>query len=366
MARRAWQFVAGFLVLASQAGCLGLCPLCRPGRLCPLHHRFLLKDKEVQGFTKKDPNPAPEFQVEVLPASPTNVPRHPKEAGSFLRPSLNIPRDTTPTPKSSAPVLGSPNDQKPTSLLQPALPGASLEPMPGLPPVTGRNLVPAKKEPLVEALGCVLDNRPNEALDHLQIYDRATQELFLRLLPLLAQITHKSFDQLSPAEVAVLYDQLQSLLVTLRPRTELVIGKMCFCEWVKSYGLYQSLPKDHVFQAGTDCQPGELVQLYVELPNVTSEWRDPYHETRLASSVEIADAKGQKVGIPGLHDRKQPLRSLTRMNDYFNIYSFHMPHLAPGVYTLTLQVTDETRPDQRRVARKALNLTVTNPCLRGP
>jgi hypothetical protein len=261
---------------------------------------------------------------------------------------------------------------RPPSILQPPLPDASsLEPpnpppfepgpMPGEPVVAAKppSLTP---EPLVEALRCILEDRANEALEHLKGYDPATQELFLRLLPPMALLSHKKLDQLTPPEVASLHEQLESLVVALRPRAELAIGKMCFCEWIRSYGVYKPIEENHAFQAGTPGQPGELVQLYVELHNFRSERRDAYHETRLASSVELFDQNGEKVWSYRFDDRKQPLRSLSPLHDFFNNYSFHLPRdVRPGQYTLTVQVVDETIPEQPRSAKKSLSMTVRAP-----
>jgi hypothetical protein len=151
-------------------------------------------------------------------------------------------------------------------------------------------------------------------------------------------------------------------MATLRPRTELSIGKMCFCEWIKSYGVYKPVANNHVFQAGMPGQPGELVQLYVELTNFCSEHHESYHETRLSSSVELFDKQGTKVWYYRFDDRKQPFRSLSPLHDFFNNYSFHLPReVPPGDYTLTIQVVDETVPGQPRTAKKSLPMSVRGP-----
>src|SRR5581483_1631178 len=207
---------------------------------------------------------------------------------------------------------------------------------------------------------------PDDALKHLQHYDRPTQELFLRLLPPLAMLSRKSFDQLSAQDVAVLNEQLQALLLSLRPRCELAIDKMCFCEWAKSYGIYKPLADGHMFHASDGQRPGELVQVYVELRNFACERREGHYETRLASSVEIRDHKGEQVWFYRFDKRQENLRSRTLLHDYSNNYSFYVPHIPPGTYTLTIQVADETRPEARRIAQKSLEFRVTAPALRSP
>lgn len=215
-----------------------------------------------------------------------------------------------------------------------------------------------KREPVVEALHCILNGQHNEALNHLREYDQATQDLFLRLLPPIAQLSQKSLEHLNPPEVAVLHETLQTLLTTLRPRTELTIDKMCYCEWVKGYGVYRPVAEGHVFQSATSYTPGELVQLYVELRNVASERRGEYFETKLTSSVEIHDARGEKKW-PLRFDEKDPFRTRTLLNDFFNVYSFHVPNLPPGTYLLTVQIADETRTELRRTARRSLEFRVS-------
>lgn len=229
----------------------------------------------------------------------------------------------------------------------------ALGPKPQLPaPIT-------KREPLAEALQCILENRHDEALAHLQAYDAPTQDLFLRLLPALSILSKKKLTELTAAEVSVLHEQLYSLLGTLRPRTPLTIDKACFCEAVVNYGNYKPLSEGHAFAAPSVQRPGELVQLYVELRNFASELRLGAFETRLSSSVEICDSRGELVWSYRFEDEKQPIRSRTQLHDLHNNYTFHVPkNLPPGNYRLTIQVVDETTPESRRVARQTLDFRV--------
>lgn len=240
---------------------------------------------------------------------------------------------------------------------------------PPLPALENKGTSP-RREPVIDAFQCILDGRHNEALDHLRKYDQGTQEIFLRLLPAMALMTQKTLDQLSAPEIAVLHEQLQSLLVSLRPRTDLQIDKMCFCEWVKAYGIYKPLPEGYGFLAKTSSRPGELVQLYVQLRNFSSEFSNGFYTTRLSSKVEIrpqgADPASEPIWFFNYDDGKQPLRCRTLLNDYFNNYSFYVPNIPPGTYALTVQVADETRPDQRRVARKSVEFRVNSVSARVP
>ncbi len=145
-------------------------------------------------------------------------------------------------------------------------------------------------------------------------------------------------------------------------RAELAIDQMCYCAGVpKSYGFYQPLAEGHAFVAPAGDRPGEIVRLYVELRNFASVQRDGCFETRLCSTIEIRDAKGQQVH-PTLDFKKNeatPLRVLTRLNDYYNCYTFLAPPLPAGTYQLVLHIADETIPGTRRVAQKTLEFRVT-------
>lgn len=222
-----------------------------------------------------------------------------------------------------------------------------------------------KREPLADALQYILENKHDEALRCLSAYDAETQELFLGLLPTLSILSKKKLTDLSVAEVAVLHEQLYSLIGALRPRTPLAIAKVCYCEWVKGYGNYKPLPEGHAFAAPGANRPGELVQLYVELRNFMNASRHGAFETRLSSSVEICDGRGELVWSHRFEDEKQPIRSRTQLNDWYNNYSFHVPKsMPPGIYRLTIQVTDETLPESRRVARRSLEFRVAPPAAR--
>jgi hypothetical protein len=216
-----------------------------------------------------------------------------------------------------------------------------------------------KRSPLVEALESILEGRHQDALRQLQAYDAETQEFYLRILPTLTIFTRKRIDELTAVEIAVLNEQLQSLLATLRPRTELVIDRMCFCEWVRAYGIYQPLTDAHAFVAPSGERPGELVRLYVEVRNFASVPRGNCYETRLASAIEIRDAQGKRVHVLDFKDGKEPLKSLTRLNDYYNTYTFPVPELPPGTYQLVLELSDDTLSGARRVAQKTLEFRVT-------
>lgn len=283
--------------------------------------------------------------------------------------------------KNAATSLGPEHEQQEASILGPfAQPpqGAEYDPWPSLLPTESQdpppqpippgaaatqvaNNIPAKNEVLPEVLQCMLNKHHHDALKLLRKYDQASQDFFLGILPVVARVSEKPLESMNAEEVAVVQETLERLLETLRPRSILVVNKMCFCESVKGFGIYRPLPEGHVFQAGCPSRPGDLVQVYVELRNICSECREHYHETLLSSYVEISDPSDPKGRVLWKHrfdDSKQPLRSRALLHDYYNNYSFYVPHLPPGTYQLTIQVTDETRRDTPRVARKSVQFKV--------
>jgi hypothetical protein len=221
---------------------------------------------------------------------------------------------------------------------------------------------PAREEPIVLALRSLLNDRPEEALQHLKDYDASNQEALICLTAAVARLTKKKLDQLSPAEVAALQAQLQkSLLCALRPRAELVIDKLCCCEWIRGYGVYKPLPEEYEFQPRMGDRPGEAVQLYVELRNLTSEPHGDGYDTRLQSAVRLSDASGKDVFRRAFPERDNCFRTLTPLPHFFKGYSFFVPCLPPGQYTLTMEVRDVTRPDAPRVATRVIPFRVAAP-----
>jgi hypothetical protein len=217
---------------------------------------------------------------------------------------------------------------------------------------------PPKQEPLLEALACFLKNQPQKALELLKGYQPSNQEVFLSLLPVLAELTHKGMDQLTPEEVSVIHEQLESLADRLRPRAQLLIPHMCLCKHIEGYGVYVPLPPNHVFRAGSGAEPGEPVQLYVELRNFSMAPCPQGYVTRLSSSVEICDAAGKQQWFHSFKDQEGPLVRKAPWHDCFGGYYFYMPVLPPGEYTLVVTIRDLTQPQTPRLARKSVKLRV--------
>lgn len=261
-----------------------------------------------------------------------------------------------PAPAPEAVVAQTGHKEPPPPEPQPPPPP---EPPPRLPPpeppaqpapLTPR---PPEEPPLVAALRCFLDRRPDDALKFLQRYDKVNQELFLCLLPLLARLAEDNLDREDPQEVAQVVEQLENLLLPLRPRAALTINQICFCRRIEKFGTYEPLPRDHVFR------PGERVQVYVELRNFSSQFVDPFYVTRLKSSLEIHDYNGAMVWRQDCpEDRTRADQSRTPRQDYFHNYQITLPQIPQGPYTLWVKVVDVGRIPHRETKR-SLDFRVT-------
>jgi hypothetical protein len=215
--------------------------------------------------------------------------------------------------------------------------------------------------PLVAALRCFLDGRPAAAVDILNCYDRANQEMLLSLLPLAVRLTETSIDRASPVELTGMIDQLHGLSLPLRRRAGLRIARLCFCKEIKGFGMYEPLPEDQaVFQGGNDGHPGEVMQFYAEMRNFNSEAQGVFAVTRLKSWLEIRNYQGKTVWSTDKFPDERPDQCRTLRQDYFINYKIYVPaHLAPGSYTLVVQVQDLLAQPLRQPAVRSLEFRVT-------
>lgn len=270
-----------------------------------------------------------------------------------LNPAMVGPSNRTLVPgKLSALVASAPLDEPPAP------------PSTGLPPLENR-FGSSGREPLEIAFSYLLADRQQEFLEQLKLYDPARQTLFERVLRTLPLLTHKKIADLNPAEASKICESYERVIGELRPHTRLVIDHACYCDWVNSFGDYQPCAEGHVFQASSTAQPGEgmqlgeRVQLYAEVRNFASVVREGFYETRMASSVEIAEVKnGQKKTIWSHTFNEKRHRSRSPRNDHFNNYSFNVPPMPPGEYTLTIHIADETIPEARREESRSLPFRV--------
>ena len=282
-----------------------------------------------------EPLPALDHRPEAKPLpAPGNRPEAKLAAGNIG--TVTIPEAPTPSPV------------KTTSLETQVASVAGKDPEPDM-------------EAAVRAFHLVVVGKHQEAIKALNGYDDSTQEFFIRMFPLLAQIARTSIDKMSAQERIALYDQVKGVDVWLRTRCELLVTKMVYCKRINGFADIEPLPADHAFLARTENRPGDLVQLYVELRNFASkQTKEGDFLTRLSCSLELRDMQGQKVWSHAFDKNETTYRKSACVTDYHGNFSFYVPALPPGTYQLTLQVVDETMPEQRiRVARKAHVFRVT-------
>jgi hypothetical protein len=193
-------------------------------------------------------------------------------------------------------------------------------------------------------------------------------------LPFAARLTEGDIDKVSPREAAELADLLQGVEDRLRQRAALRIERMLFCRRIDDFGEYvarESVNGIPTFEGGAGDQPGEPVQLYVELRNVSSKPHGDSYETRLAGTVELIDFEGQSAYRSDF--QPEPHRGRSVRHDFYVNCSFSVPRkVPPGRYTLRVEVRDITglpadpaalkqAPPAHRVARQTLDLQVIEP-----
>jgi hypothetical protein len=222
------------------------------------------------------------------------------------------------------------------------------------------------EDPLIAALRCFLDKRPDEAVDHLKGYDKANQEALLCLLPLTARLGQGSLDRCRPEEAAELVDALHGLELPLQRRAPLRIDKMCFCRWIKDFGRYAPVADgQEVYEAGCGGQPGEPVYVYAEVRNFATTTNGSLHYTRLASRAEIRDVATGKVVAEVDFDNKVDASRSPRQ-DFFINYSFRIPkNLVPGHYTLWIFVKDALLPERPSDKRSLVFRVIASGSARG-
>jgi hypothetical protein len=214
----------------------------------------------------------------------------------------------------------------------------------------------ADEPPLVAALRCCLDKRPADAVSRLAGDEKTNQELLLCVFSLAARLSE---GRLEPQDIAVVLEELNSVMVPLRSQAALTIDKLCFCKRIFTFGIYDPCPPDQRFR------PGQLVYIYAEVRNCSRQKveRAPgktVHVTDLSSTADIEDYAGHRVWPKQIvFKREKPDESRTPRQDYFDNYHFVVPDLPPGAYKLWVQIEDVgTRPSRR--ARRSLDFYVTN------
>jgi hypothetical protein len=195
---------------------------------------------------------------------------------------------------------------------------------------------PAPESCVLQALRAMQDRRPEEEVRRcLAKLDPSMQEMVLRLLALSNRLGEHGTNQVVNAQDMAKYlDQVDAVSGYLRARAPLVLPTVCLCRKIKNFGVYDPIANP-VFQGGGDGkQPGELVQVYVEVRNFGQRKTGrQFYETALACRLTIHPCPPPKLASlmspesnPG-SSAGEPLfykdlgtwweRSLTPRQDYF-------------------------------------------------
>jgi hypothetical protein len=281
-------------------------------------------------------------------------------------PKRNTPPSVSPSKEPESAKKEREPSSKPELMLTaaPALPAnhnVSPTPGPAMPSQVSDAPPTPPESPLLTALRDYLSGRPADALAILKRYDQATQEVLICLLPLIARTSDTSLQAAKPHEYSNVLDELERLSDRIRPRADLAIEKMCFCNSYQSFGIY--LP---VLVESPRFQVGQRVKLYVELKNFTSEWRDNAYMIYHKSTLTFLGFDGQPVTfnyrgriVSALPiDEERPDKSRSLRHDFAYHYDFQIPHMPPGFYTLVLRVTDVPTG---RSAERTLDFQVRHP-----
>lgn len=227
------------------------------------------------------------------------------------------------------------------------------------PIVVAPQLRPPPDPPLVAAVRAFLDNRHDEAVEHLKALDKPNQELMLQLIPAVVRASQINLAKAGPTELGMLAGQLESPAAALAARGPLGLDKACFCRSVSNFGRYSPLSEGYAFR------PGAVAELYVEVRNVPSEPSSAPGEegfvTKLHCTLQVRDGTGTVVElldrngkpVPALH---VPKRDVTRspIRDYFLLFRFPVP-TKPGSYAVTVEVAD---PATGRAVSRTMPLRV--------
>lgn len=129
---------------------------------------------------------------------------------------------------------------------------------------------------------------------------------------------------------------LDRILASLQTRDKLRLNRLCLCQRVDGFGQVVEYPKRGL-------TTGDDVLIYCEVANFKSRWQEAADatgfETRLAGSCVLIDAAGDAVA-----EKEYGVVcdvSRTERKDFYLVFPWRVPHLAPGQYRLMLIIHDE-------------------------
>lgn len=321
----------------------------------------LLSDPNQRPKIAVDPvDPVIEPRVDVNQPKDLKAPDWPNLGGKNPMPhSLGTPQKL---PNLDAPAVKerTPTTMAPVEPLPPMNSGTSLKVI-DPPPVVGAAAITASSDEtmLIRAIKAFQSNRPDEAVDYLKRLDSTNQEVLLYLMPIMVRLGEGSLNAMTPDELAMLIDRLQTATGMLRSKASLRIDRAMFCRGVRKFADVDAYEPRHEFRSG------DMVFLYAELKNFTCEEnpnkrpgakageKSAGFAIRLGATLELRDARN---GLVWRTDLSKNDFAQTPPQDYYHTYRFCVPDkLPPGVYTLWLTVID--KPSNRAI-RKPIEMRV--------
>lgn len=213
---------------------------------------------------------------------------------------------------------------------------------PGPFPLPG--MQPAPEPPLLAAMRAYVENRPDDAIRHLEKLDRPNQDFALAVMPVLVRGAALNLTSPDPQEAGHLADQLSGAATKLEAKAALRVEKVAFYKKIYGFGRYDPWP------AAQPYRPGDTARLYVEVRNLGCHTAADGYVTRAETLLEVRDSKGQLVEQMDPDNYQQRVRvvrihhedkSRSPVRDYFKPYQIVIPS-QPGVYTVTVEVRDPT------------------------
>jgi hypothetical protein len=275
----------------------------------------------------------------------------PAKADGFasLRPGEAIAVRPTVEPKTTAERPPTPKSVEPDPMVPPPEHVVAVKagepgpfPLPGMPPVP--------EPPLLAAMRAYVENRPDDAIRHLEKLDRPNQEFALAVMPALARGAAMNLTAPDPQEAGHLADQLNGAATKLEAKAALRVERVAFCKKISGFGRYDPWSPTQPYR------PGDIARLYIEVRNLGCHAAADGFQTRAETLLEVRDAKGQLVEQIDPGDYRQRVRvvrflheerSRSPVRDYFQPYQLQIPSQA-GVYTVTVEVRE---PSSGRTAR---------------
>ena len=218
--------------------------------------------------------------------------------------------------------------------------------------------------PSVRVLRALLDHHSEEEInEQLRGYDPITREAMLVLLTSIAQLQQNGgVERMSPRDLAVCTDHLNTLTTSLRGRAQLILERLCFCRCIKNFGDYVPLPPEHAVY-----QPGEVAHIYVQVRNISSRRLRDKYVTVLKGRFEIFDenSRDKPPTITWASPPRQDVSASPRQDYYIN-FRFQVPPNCPaGLYTMHIFVEDWTdappeakEVPESRIAQRTLDFRV--------